>query len=435
MEQKLTFGKRIKNAFTQKSAYSLPPELFESSRSNIKLKLLGNFFKYGFGGKGSLKTYMKAFKESPLVYMIVNKIAMTTSSIPQVAVNPLDHEQVIEGSKLLEFLQAPNLTQTSKEFRMDLYQCLSLSGNAYVYKSETIGLEGDFTADVWSPGFVDVNTNDSGELVGYTYQDAFDVEIKVGIDELDNVLHIRTSNVTQCDTSNAKLGVSPLEAAWIIVQSSNEKFNAEASIFENRGIIGILTNDSDVPLLTTERERLQGEFDDESGGAHNYNKLKISNTKLRYIQTGMSPTDLKLLEGIVSSLRQLCAIYGLPSVLFNDNDNSTYNNVKEAKISAYQDSYLPLMEMVNEKLSPWLSRHLGVNEYLVADLTRIEVLKNTTNKIMTGLNSLDPTVARTLVAALRINDVLELLGADSLPSGGDELLGTGKNETPSNESE
>lgn len=432
MEQKLPFGKRILNVLTFKSAYSLPPEHFNGTRTNTKLKIFGDFFKYGSGGKSSVKTYMAAFKESPLVYMIVNRIATTTSIIPQIAVDPFNKDEVIENSVLLEFLQAPNLTQTETEFRQSIYQAISLGGNCYLYASETIGLAGDFTVDVWNPGYVDVNVNDSGALTGYTYQDAFNVEINVGIDELDKVLHIKTSNITQCTTDSAALGVSPLEAAWIIVKASSEKFNAEASIFKNRGIIGVLTNDSDVPMLPKERERMQNAFDQEAGGSDNYNKLKISSTKLRYLQTGMTPTDLKLIEGIVSSLRQLCAIYGLPSVLFNDNDNSTYNNVREAKITAYNDSYLPLMAMVNEKLSPWLSEKLAVNEYLIADITKIEVLRNTTNKIMTSLNSLDPGVARTVVAALRINDVLEMLGVDPIGAAGNELLGTGA-KTPTNE--
>jgi HK97 family phage portal protein len=435
MESKLSIWQKTKNALTSKSAYNLPPEIFQNDRygSNTRFRLFGDFMNYGIGKNSQPYRYMKAFKKSPLVYMIVNKLTTTTSSIKLVAVDPMNRDERIEESRLLEFLNSPNLTQNEKEFRQSIYQSLSLDGNAYIYRSDTMGMEGDFMAEVWNPAFVCPKISSTGMLMGWKYTDTYDQCIEVGFDEMDKLLHIKTSNIAQCDPEYLHLGISPLEAMWIIVQSSDEKFNAEASIFKNRGIIGILTNKSEVPMLKKERERLQNEFDEEVGGSDRFNKIKISMSALEYIQTGMSPTDLKLLEGITSSLRQLCAAYGLPSVLFNDNDNSTYNNVREAKITAYMDAYLPLCEMVNDKLSPWLSDALGVSEYLVPDLTQIDVLKNTTNKVMTALNSLDPSVARTLVAALRINDVLDMLGVEQLEMGGDELLGSGSQQTTTQE--
>lgn len=438
MEQKIPFGQRLLNAFSLKGSYSLPPEYFENSTSyghKFKFKLLNGFFGYDVGGKMTSLRYMKAFKESPLVYMIVNKLATTTAQIKQIAVNPQDKTQEIENSRLLEFLANPNPSQSETEFRESIYQSLALTGNAFLYRTDTLGLTGSFTVEVWNAGQVDILTTDGGLVSGYQYQDSFDNEITVTAGELDRVLHIKTSNVAQYKDTAAHLGISPLEASWLIVKSSDEKFNAEASIFKNRGIIGILTNSSDVPLLPQERQRLQDEFDEEVGGSDRFNKIKISTTKLNYIQTGMSPTDLKLLEGIVSSLRMLCAVYGLPSVLFNDNENSTYNNVREAKITAYNDAYLPMCESVNDKLSPWLSKALGVNEFLMPDVTQIEVLKNTTNKIMTALNSLEPTVARTVAIALRVNDVLEMLGAEPLEEGGDQLLTSGNNQSTTNGNE
>ena len=108
-------------------------------------------------------------------------------------------------------------------------------------------------------------------------------------------------------------------------------------------------------MLPSERERLQKEYDAEMGGASKYNKVKVSSTKLSYMQTGMSPTDLKLLEGIVSSMRLICGLYGMPSVLFNDTANSSFNNYSTAVTVSYSDVYVPLANKIDAKLSAFLS--------------------------------------------------------------------------------
>jgi phage portal protein BeeE len=119
----------------------------------------------------------------------------------------------------------------------------------------------------------------------------------------------------------------------------------------------------------------------------------------------MSPTDLKLLEGILSSLRILCGLYGMPSVLFNDNDSSTYNNVSEAKQTAYSDVYIPLGKKVDKALSQFLNGKLKVNENIVIDVTSIEVLKATTNELAQALSSLSPLLANKVLEAMTENEI------------------------------
>jgi HK97 family phage portal protein len=361
--------------------------------------------------------------------MVVNKIAKTSSTIKRIVVD--SEGDPIENSEIGKVLAAPNSEQNTPEFLQSINESVLLSGNAFIHRVEGIGM--GMELKVWNPGGVEIKTNKVGQVIKYVYKDADGR--KTTVTDVDTVLHIRTSNVAQCRKGFLEWGISPLQALWIVVKASNEKFNAEASIFKNRGIIGILTNKSDVPMLPNERKRLQDEFDAESGGADKFNKIKISTTDLNYIQTGMSPTDLKLLEGILSSLRLVAAAYGMPSVLFNDNATSTYNNIVEAKKSAFTDAYLPICELVDTKLSAWLSDFFDVQEFIVPDLTSIEELRNTTNKLMTNLNSLDPTVARTLSAALRINDVLEMLGLDPMGAEGEKPLGSGKQNETSNSNE
>lgn len=384
-------------------------------------RVFGDFFQFSIGTPGATQ-YTKTYGSHPLVYPIVNKIATNSAAIERIAEN--ENGDRLKNSAILDLLAKPNPDQTQTDFYEDANESLLLTGNIFIRYIEGIGA--GKAIRVLKPQCVEVLCNNSGIKSGYRYTDP-----KTGMQTtltLDEVLQVRTSNIVNIDSTQIEYGLSPLQAGWIVVKSSGEKFKAEASIFKNRGIIGILTNKSNTPMLKKERERLQGEFDDEIGGADKYNKIKISASDLNYIQTGMSPTDLKLLEGIVSSLRWLCNLYGISSILFNDNDNSTYNNVSEAKPAAYVDSYIPVANKIDSKLSIFLSDKLNVNEVVKVDLTSIDVLKAATNKVIQSINSLPNNVAGKVIDALSVNNVLTMLGLDEIGEDGNILLGSIKNQ-------
>jgi len=128
----------------------------------------------------------------------------------------------------------------------------------------------------------------------------------------------------------------------------------------------------------------------------------------------MSPTDLKLLEGILADLRLMCSIFGMPSVLFNDNESSTYNNVETAIKSAYLDSYIPLANKIDAKLSTFLSERLGVEETIKVDLNSIEVIKAVTNEVLQALNSMPDRLSVIAIQSLTDDEIREMLTIDAL---------------------
>lgn len=387
-----------------------------TSHDTTYLSLINNFFGFIIGKHGQ-EQYAHAYGENPLVYMIVNKIACTTAAINRVYLN--NDGEIIEDSRsdLAQIMEQPNRMQTLQDFYEDLLENLLLTGNAYIRRVN--GVAGMGTELIsWVSYRVEINANNIGEVISYTYVKPDGSQITVAADE---VLHIRMSNVVNVDNTNIHYGLSPLQASWIVVQSSTEKFKADASIFKNRGIVGILTNASDNAMLPQERKRLQEEYDNEVGGSDKYNKIKVTTARLQYIQTGMSPTDLKLLEGIMSSLRTLCSIYGISSILFNDNENSTYNNVAEAKRDAFINVYLPLAKKVDTKISAWLSD----TEIITTDLTSIEEVKAATNETSQALNNMSPLLANRVLEAMTIDEIRELANLEELPDGSGEGLSGG----------
>ena len=409
--------KALNTAFTVKgSTHSM------QSHNTDYLSMVGNFFGWLLGKRGA-DQYTQAYGDNPLVYMIVNKISTTTASLNRIILN--EDGEVETDSKIYAELPQPNTSQTWVDFYEELYEYLLLTGNTYIREVKSLGGLGS-VFEVLVANKVEILADSTGTPTGikYTRPDGNVIPF-IPIEE---ILHIKTSNVVNVDKTNINYGLSPLQAAWIVVQSSSEKFKADASIFKNRGIVGMLTNSSDQSMLPQERERLQEEFDKESGGAEKFNRVKISTSKLNYIQMGMSPTDLKLLEGILQSLRHLCSIYGISSILFNDNENSTYNNVGEAKKDAITTVYLPLANKVDIKLSAWLNDKLGIDskEVITVDLASIEEIKATTNEIAQRLGNVSPLVANRILEVLTIDEIRAIVEAAELAGGaGNALAGAG----------
>jgi len=406
------FVKRLFSSFVNKShthTYTL------TNPNGGSWSILNGVFGYN-SGKKSLNQYTEAYGDNPLVYMIIKKISFTSASIKRIAVNENDEE--IENSVLLDILNNPNPEQGQIEFLEECNEYLESTGNTFVKLTRGIGGIGT-ELTVLPSGAITIVCNSINEVTSYIYKDVDGREHTYSTDE---ILHIKTSNVVNIDSENIKFGLSPLQAGWIVVKSSGEKLNAEASIFKNRGIVGMITNDTDIPMLANEQEAVQKQFNEKTGGSDKYNSIHVSNTKLRFVQTGMSPTDLKLLEGIVSSLRILCSIYGVSSVIFNDNENSTYNNVSEAVKAAYNEVYIPLANKVDKELSNFLNKQLGTTEYIKVDLTSIEVIKASTNEIAQAINSLSPLLATKVIEQMSSEEIRELinlgvLAADQTPIG------------------
>lgn len=391
-----------------------------STWSAGRIEDLRDFFHDISGSAGTIKKYIDSYETNPVIYMVVNKLASTTAALPRVYHDAKG--EIVENSEIEQLLKKPNSYQSEIEFRQQLNEYLALSGNAFILRIDGIGMGHEL--EVLDSANVRIVLDTIGDVFSYEYIDNMG---KRHIYEPEEILHIKASNNLKTNREEKYWGLSALRANWTVVRALNDLFKAKESIWKNKGFAGILTNKSDIPLKSGERKELQDEYTSEIGGAVNANGVKVSSGNLAYIQLGMSPGDLKLLEGFIEGLRVIAAAYKLPSVLFNDTENSTYNNVSESKSAAYTDAYIPFDEKVNQKLGDWLGEIFSEDVTIVIDISNIEELKYTTNEISNRLNALPPTVANRIVEALSINQALDMMGLEPIV-GGEKLLGKSNNK-------
>ena len=130
-------------------------------------------------------------------------------------------------------------------------------------------------------------------------------------------------------------------AGYLTLKGITHNQAASATIFENQGAAGILSNEGDVVLTPEEREREQGMLDKLIAGVRKWGKVIQSSAKIKYTRLGLDPSQLKLIESKVLKFRDLCSIYDVKSILFNDPQSSTFNNLTLAEKSFWNSAVLP----------------------------------------------------------------------------------------------
>jgi len=391
---------------------------------NAALDQIKEFLFFGNNGEASTRKFVDSYEDNPLVYIVVNKIVTTSASIKRIAVNEKGEE--ITNSEILALINNPNSYQGGNDLYEKVGEQLELAGNAFIRHIEGIGAGNEL--EVLESANVKLLIDKFGDLAGYEYTDSLGFKQKYDTEE---VLQIKKSNSSRKGKDKKYWGISPLSALWTVVDASNDLFTARASTWKNRGIIGFLSNKSDTPILEPERKKIQSVFDKNAGGPEKANRINVTTANVDFVQVGMSPTDLKLLEGVPDSLRLISSGYKINSVLFNDVSGSTFNNVAEAKVEAYTDVYIPLAEKIDSRIGPWLSIRLKVNETIILDISKVEVLKSTTNPVANKLNNLPPTVANRILEVMTFDEARDIVGLEPTTDG-KQLLGksNGKEEAP-----
>jgi HK97 family phage portal protein len=318
----------------------------------------------------SMKHYVEqGFGKNPFVFMVINKISEVISR--------MDYEikdrngNPTENSPLNRILISPNTNQPYDEFIYNIAVQLLSSGNAFIYGVKPVGFDNISELKVLSSKDTEIKVNRSYEVTGYWVTENGRT-IKY---EAEEVLHIKFPNIVKSGVDSL-YGFSPLESAIMVYESSNNVFEAEASIFRNRGAVGILSNqDTEQPMLDDEQERVQSDWQEKTSGSHRFGKIIVTNSKVKYEQLAMSPNDLKLIEQSISKLRIICSIYGVDSSLFNDPENKTYNNRSEAQKAFYTDAVIPLANKIIKALNNWI----GSDDKISLDTSKVEALR-TINK-------------------------------------------------------
>lgn len=276
------------------------------------------------------------------VYAIIKSISSAVANLPVELVrkNRAGEEEVITDGELFEFWQEPSKGLSQKEFFSQSATYLLSSGDLY-YRPELITGFKPESLEIYPSGVMSIKTGKSYRdgATGYIYHDkGFDTNITT-----DEIIHIKYLDPTVKGLESLK-GLSPIKAAYLSLEASNDIMKGAAMTVKNQGVRGILTNRTDRPMSAEDKKEASKIANQKLSGISNLNKIFTTNASLDFVQMGMSTSDLKILELGILSLRQLCSAYGVSSVLYNDPANSKFANVKEAEKALILKAAIPNLE-------------------------------------------------------------------------------------------
>lgn len=293
---------------------------------------------------------IEAYSKNPYVSTVINRIANTATYLK--LNNELDIFDV--------------------ETRYKIYVNLLLFGEAFILGIKPTGMNKIKKLEILVNTDVSIMYNETSvfkEITGYKYYTSTFSSAEV--------LHIKYPSTI----SNYPKGLSPLNSAQTIYKTSNAIDLFEQYVYQNRGVVGLISGVGDMPLTSTEQDALQTKFQQDTAGVTRAGQIRITPNEVKYTPLTFKPSEMLSTESQLQKLRAVCSIYNVDSSLFNDPANQTYNNVHEANKAFYNNAVLPVSNLVHEKLSNWLIENGTIREIdrIEVDYYDIDALKQDAN--------------------------------------------------------
>jgi HK97 family phage portal protein len=104
-------------------------------------------------------------------------------------------------------------------------------------------------------------------------------------------------------------------------------------------------------------------------------EVPVLTNKLGWTAFGISAVDLDILNFRRANFSDLCSYYGVPSLLLNDKEGTTFANLEAARKMLFSQSLLPRLGYIASELSRWLVPQFDPTMWLEPDTSGIPELQ------------------------------------------------------------
>lgn len=336
---------------------------------------------YNVGGIW-MPTNQKAFidqgyKLNANIYSVINKISRTAAKAwwQLFDISKGEPTEILEH-ELLDLLERPNPAQSRFEFIEAAAGYRQLLGERFILKASPIdGINKGKTKEMYllPPPAMTVKFTPLGIPIEYKWQsrDPFKNE---------QIIYSKLWNPGE------NRGLSPIHAGRRVVTQSNDTYLAGSMLLQNMGAQGFLTlDDKDVELSQPQIDDMEKRFAEKWAGPSNVMKWAILSQKFNWQQIGMKAADLGLADSQKMTLREICNLYGISSQLLNDPENTTYNNVREARKDLITNVVLPELEALTGEFNRGLVPEYEGKLELRIDKSVFPELKRDTTELVNAL--------------------------------------------------
>lgn len=356
----------------------------------------------------SIEGQTDAFHSNPYVHRAITLRASTVSSIDPVLYDADGNAIDNPYHPLMQFLKRPNPRQGWNAFLYDIECELAMHGGAYIWVK---------TKDQYSPAGAYVIPAENVTIQGSSniLNPVSFYTVNIGLASI-RVLPSEIVFIHSKLKADGFSPVSPLESASLAIENQKMARLWNSSLMQN-GCKGNAAITIPEKLTYEKYAEFVAKMRANHEGVGNAGSTVILDGGKTITYSGMTAVDMDYTEGTNLCSREIFSALGVPSQLCNDNTNSCYNNVAEAKKQLAIGVVVPELSLICSALTAKFCPIYDDVERIGFDLQQIDGLRE------------QPTIADLTACDWLTTDEKRAVYSYDKVEGGDVIL-TGMSKVP-----
>lgn len=261
-----------------------------------------------------------------------------------------------DRGKLQEILKEPNPNQSWAELNILFDIFYFTQGEAFLYRETAIDDDKAISlyvapANLMNPVFG--GDDPANPIIGWELSLPGAPLLRM-LDAKD-VFQLKMENPEYDVNGSQYRGQSPLVAGLKHLMLSDSALEGFVKLQQNEGVKGIVFNTDQNPDARIPEKLLKPTmeaWDAKINGNEKKGKIVLTNAPLGYINLGVSPEALQIIEAMKYGNTKLCQLWGLSPLLFDAEPK--YDNLLEAQRQFVTDVITPYLKKKEEALNRWL---------------------------------------------------------------------------------
>ncbi len=314
-----------------------------------------------WGGRDAGALTRDGYLRNAIAYRCVRMIAEAAAAIPLKTAHP--------GAARLIRKPAPDMARAG--FLEAVYSEFLLTGNAFV---EAVRLPGESEISALFPvrsGAVRPLLDGRGWPVGWAVRTRQgERTIRRDADGWSPLLHLKLYH-----PQDEVMGLPPLAAARRALDLHNTSADWAKALIDNAAKpSGALVYGGGGRMPPDQFDRLKRELEESFTGAANAGRPMLLEGDLDWRQMSLTPAEMDFQAARASAAREIALALGVPPMLLGLPGDNTYANYREANLSFWRMTVLPLGARLAEAMSCWLDTPFGAEVEVSLDLDAVPAL-------------------------------------------------------------
>lgn len=324
----------------------------------------------------------EAYVKNAIAFRCIAMLAQAVASVPVYARARTASRAVLDGHPALDLLARPNPLEPGTTFLERLITFYLIAGNGYVEAVAPGSREGRMRGPARElyalrPDRMKVVPGPDAMPRAYEYE-ANGIKVVFPVDPVRGgspILHLAAVNPL-----DDFYGMAPTDPAARAIDRHTAAADHNTAVLQNGATpSGALTFKpvmiNGAPQMPPKEaiDAAEARLRERYSGARNAGKPMVFGGDVQWSSFGMNMEQLQLNASKLDAAQDICIAYGVPIALLLPGQ-STYNNMREAKLGFYEETVVPLAERVCGHWNSWLMPGFDDRTELVLDLDQVEAL-------------------------------------------------------------